>query len=350
MVRRLGTTVSVALLAYACGGQSIANHGGSGDDGASGTGGSSGATGGTSTGGSTTGSGGATGSGGTDTFALTGGASSSGGAGSAAGGTGGTGGAITVTGDTTSQPCTETYEDRDGDGWSTYYTSGDCGIVVTAGSPWEDCDDEDPDLQATVYPDHDGDGAGWVSPTLCVADGDVPPGYSSTSNDCDDADPTRSPLLIDTPGDGIDQDCDLRDAELCTGDTSQSCPCSGLIQGVPAVDDACDSFDLTLLDSAYCRLGCGSDTFVRIANLGTRAFTGWITLTQLDVNDATGVTARSESFYGTVGAGTVTAPRRLTAVSLSDTITMSTDQPGDCEPDNDVFSSDVPPAPQPICR
>ena len=57
------------------------------------------------------------------------------------------------------------------------------------------------------YPDNDGDGFGDQDPTLAILDCLPPPGYTSTSGDCDD---TNSNVYPGAPGtgQGIDNNCD----------------------------------------------------------------------------------------------------------------------------------------------
>lgn len=61
--------------------------------------------------------------------------------------------------------------------------------------------------------DLDGAGAGAAVPS---DDGDcVDPGESLLGTDCDDTDATRFPFALETPGDGVDQDCNGVDAVFC---------------------------------------------------------------------------------------------------------------------------------------
>ena len=92
-----------------------------------------------------------------------------------------------------------------------YDDDGD-GTTEEAG----DCDDEDASVfvGAAELPDgvdQDCDGLVDEGTTAYDDDGD---GATEEEGDCDDADPTRSPGAADTPGDGIDQDCDGHDAAV----------------------------------------------------------------------------------------------------------------------------------------
>ncbi|MEZ4237167.1 MAG: putative metal-binding motif-containing protein [Myxococcota bacterium] len=96
----------------------------------------------------------------------------------------------------------------------------------------EDCDDlvddADPDLdpagQTAWTLDADGDGYGAGAPVLaCGAPG---PGWVDRPGDCDDADPSVHPRALETPFDGIDQDCDGADADIppTRTPTATACP------------------------------------------------------------------------------------------------------------------------------
>ena len=88
-----------------------------------------------------------------------------------------------------------------------------------------DCDgtaDEDASDASTWYADADGDG--YTDPDDSVTACDAPSGYAeaSDSEDCDDEDPDAYPGADDTPGDGIDQDCDGSDAVETDTDASDT--------------------------------------------------------------------------------------------------------------------------------
>ncbi len=106
----------------------------------------------------------------------------------------------------------------------------------------DDCDgevDEPPVVDGATWT-LDADGDGWgddaTATTACtVADlGDPPAGarWVGAGGDCDDGDADVHPGAVDTPGDGIDQDCDGADApgEVPAGDETDAagCGCAGL--------------------------------------------------------------------------------------------------------------------------
>ncbi|MCB9674296.1 MAG: hypothetical protein H6737_04215 [Alphaproteobacteria bacterium] len=135
---------------------------------------------------------------------------------------------------------TDWFTDADGDGYGagpaipdclqpsgTVAVAGDCDDADSAVSPGaaeicdfedNDCDgledDDDPDLTApAVYPDNDLDGygaSGVAGFPACT----VPPGYATSSTDCDDLDADIRPNAVEACPDGIDNDCDgLVDAD-----------------------------------------------------------------------------------------------------------------------------------------
>ncbi|MCB9683044.1 MAG: FG-GAP repeat protein [Alphaproteobacteria bacterium] len=96
------------------------------------------------------------------------------------------------------------------------------GADEVCGGGDEDCDGLvdtlDPDLTdaSTVWRDADGDGHGDAA-TAQEACG-VPPGWATTSDDCDDAVGTIHPGAVDVPYDGLDQDCSGADVTDVDGD------------------------------------------------------------------------------------------------------------------------------------
>ena len=68
-----------------------------------------------------------------------------------------------------------------------------------------------------IWTDADGDGQGEAGSTSSVAT-DVPDGWASNDDDCDDADATIYTGATEIAGDGIDQDCDGVDTPLDDGD------------------------------------------------------------------------------------------------------------------------------------
>ncbi|MDO5656566.1 MAG: choice-of-anchor J domain-containing protein [Flavobacteriaceae bacterium] len=79
----------------------------------------------------------------------------------------------------------------------------------------DDCDPYDASITtgSTWYADADGDGYGdaavWI--VACTQ----PQGFVANNLDCNDADATIHPNAYDISGDGIDQDCDGIDAQIC---------------------------------------------------------------------------------------------------------------------------------------
>ena len=98
-----------------------------------------------------------------------------------------------------------------------------CDGVDNDCDTWIDDEDTGVDLStgSTFYADSDGDGYGDADATLLSCD--VPSGYTSDDQDCDDDDAGVSPSATDVPQDGIDQDCSGSDApygvtDLVVGD------------------------------------------------------------------------------------------------------------------------------------
>ena len=79
----------------------------------------------------------------------------------------------------------------------------------------QDCDGAD---AIGCFADRDGDGYG-VAETVFSADGDcLDPGESNYASDCDDTSTAVHPGAVDSPADGVDQDCSGQDAIYCPED------------------------------------------------------------------------------------------------------------------------------------
>jgi hypothetical protein len=148
-------------------------------------------------------------------------------------------------GDAVDQDCDDAelcYADNDDDGYTdgTTVASGDTdcddageGTVAAGGG---DCDDDDArtwpgaaDLDSTTacMTDGDGDGYGDDSPVSGVAPG----------TDCDDGDAAVSPQATELVDDGLDQDCDTREA--CYADADGD----GFTDGSAVISDDLDCVD-----------------------------------------------------------------------------------------------------------
>ena len=128
--------------------------------------------------------------------------------------------------------------DADADGVTT--CDGDCDDTLASVRPGvvEVCDGLDTDCDG-VLPANESDGDGDGDPICSDCDDDQPAlhsldadqdGVSTCLGDCDDADPTQSPALLDPLGDGLDTNCDGVDGVDNDGD--------GLPQGVDCDDTA----------------------------------------------------------------------------------------------------------------
>ena len=109
-----------------------------------------------------------------------------------------------------SEPATVTIDFDDG--------SGSTGTGPTGTRPTDDLP-----CTTAYYIDADGDGHGdeRLEAVLACAAG---PGLADTAGDCDDADAGVHPGAPEIGGDGVDQDCDGRDAALAPSGACQSAP------------------------------------------------------------------------------------------------------------------------------
>ena len=152
------------------------------------------------------------------------------------------------------------FEDGDGDtfGSTTIITSPDNDCDDAGESDLDtDCDDSD----ATIFPGAtetvgdgvdqdcngwddvqcfvDGDGDGVGDGQLISHDGDcTDTGEAITDGDCDDGDPAIYPGAPETPGDGVDQDCNGSDSAECLTDSDGDGYGSAAV--ILSPDDDCD--------------------------------------------------------------------------------------------------------------
>ncbi|HEX5098351.1 MAG TPA: MopE-related protein [Polyangiaceae bacterium] len=224
----------------------------------------------------------------------------------------------------TEVPCTETHEDRDGDGVPHLYGPACPGTLFL----WkEDCDDDDPSVQEWRYPDADGDGDGAEAAACLASDAT---GYSASGSDCDDADPAVSSHTIEVAGDGIDQDCSGSDLEPCS-DTNTNCPCSVNPRCALEPTDPCDGVDLAIGAIVGCFDGGEAiEDYIFIVNQGTDDFSGTFVLTR--------GTWESDVLAATVPAGGATVGiGRYLGGDPNEPVTISTPDAVDCNPDNDAY-------------
>lgn len=168
--------------------------------------------------------------------------------------------------------------DADGDGW------GDAAAVSPV-VPGTDCDDTTLSLQQD---DQDGDGA------------------STCDGDCDDFDGTRSPLLSETPFDGVDSDCDGDDGGAIIVATGTG----GL--GI---------YDYSTTTSTAAASGCGAVLDLEITLDITHTYRGDLTVdliapggTAVRLHDRSG--SSSDNLQGTyaVSGGTLTPAASLSGL------------------------------------
>jgi len=120
-----------------------------------------------------------------------------------------------------------------------------------------DCDDTDPTRVVDAYGDGDGDGLGVGEP-ICSSS-PPPSGLSSSSGDCDDANPA-----IHWQG-------------------SDECPCERFLFDpvVPTNPDCATEPDLFVVDHEVCALNCGQWLAFRVGNAGGVAAEGPINVSMM---------------------------------------------------------------------
>jgi Putative metal-binding motif len=194
---------------------------------------------------------------------------------------------------------------RDADGDGVTQAVSECFAAVPAGygnrpSKPSDCDDSDASRQQTIYVDVDGDGYGGKDQTECVAAFDpratLPEGRTRDALDCDDADPTRNPRGFEQWNDGIDSNCDGRDAPLDCVDGE--CGCQLLTVAPPIVDPSCNGPDLFVVKNIVC-MRCGYFNVLIVGNRGTVAAQGGFAL-EAD-GDAVARTVKEDLAPGALG-------------------------------------------------
>ncbi|HSG28227.1 MAG TPA: putative metal-binding motif-containing protein [Candidatus Krumholzibacterium sp.] len=126
--------------------------------------------------------------------------------------------------------------DADEDGWC---EGDDCNdndpaihpgaIEIPGNAIDENCDGSDAGI---CYVDSDGDGYGDPWNVFLSSDGDCDdPGEAWSGDDCDDTAGSIHPGAVDTPDDGIDQDCDGQDATTTAVEPSSWSRIKALLRG-----------------------------------------------------------------------------------------------------------------------
>lgn len=124
---------------------------------------------------------------------------------------------VDADGDTFGDPSLQLSGSLDCSGSGEASVGGDCDDANPAAWPGAtelagNATDEDCDGQELCYVDADQDGVGSTETTLSSTLTCDSGGLSWRNEDCDDADPARSPDQAEVPADGVDQDCDSLEA------------------------------------------------------------------------------------------------------------------------------------------
>ena len=116
---------------------------------------------------------------------------------------------------------------------------------------------EDGDEETETYRDTDGDTFGDLTSRLVICGTqEVPEGYTTNSNDCDDTDENINPNATELVGDGVDQDCDGE--EICLEDSDND----GWGRELERVSSniACDGLSEALARGTPPQYDCGDAT------------------------------------------------------------------------------------------
>jgi hypothetical protein len=200
------------------------------------------------------------------------------------------------------------YRDDDGDGFG---VSGPTGVHGCAGDVFtgladnaRDCDDTNPVKHEALFVDADGDGFGRDERACVGLDAG---GFSRRSDDCDDADPKRSPAADEAWFDGFDADCDGQDNPagcIAAPGVPRQHYATADVAELPALDripvdtapDCEGSADLYLAIAGGCPICSAGLATVVVANAGEVAAAFRVTTNagSVDVSDALAPGAAAE--------------------------------------------------------